>query len=60
MIYGYARVSSTAQDLQLQMKELERAGVPAENIYAEKFTGTTQERPKWQKLYNQLQKGYDI
>lgn len=60
MIYGYARVSGTGQDLELQVKELEQAGVPAENIYAEKFTGTTQERPKWQKLYNQLRKGDEI
>jgi DNA invertase Pin-like site-specific DNA recombinase len=57
MIYGYARVSGTGQDLEQQVKELEQAGVPAENIYAEKFTGTTRNRPKWQKLYNQLQKG---
>jgi DNA invertase Pin-like site-specific DNA recombinase len=60
VIYGYARVSGTGQDLELQCKELEQAGVPAENIYAEKFTGTTQDRPKWQKLYDQLQKGDEI
>lgn len=57
MIYGYARVSGTGQDLEQQVKELEQAGVPAENIYAEKFTGTTQDRPKWQELYDKLQKG---
>ena len=57
MIYGYARVSGTGQDLELQVKELEQAGVPATNIYAEKFTGTTSNRPKWQELYNKLQKG---
>lgn len=57
MIYGYARVSGTGQDLELQCKELEQAGVPATNIYAEKFTGTTQDRPKWNELYNKLQKG---
>lgn len=57
MIYGYARVSGTGQDLELQVKELEQAGVPAENIYAEKFTGTTSNRPKWNELYNKLQKG---
>lgn len=57
MIYGYARVSGTGQDLELQCKELEQAGVPAENIYAEKFTGTTSNRPKWNELYNKLQKG---
>lgn len=56
MIYGYARVSGTGQDLELQVKELEQAGVPAENIYAEKFTGTTSNRPKWQELYDKLQK----
>lgn len=60
MIYGYARVSGTGQDLELQVKELEQAGVPTENIYAEKFTGTTRNRPKWQKLYGQLQKDDEI
>lgn len=60
MIYGYARVSGTGQDLELQVKQLEQAGVPKENIFAEKFTGTTQERPKWKKLYGQLQKGDEI
>lgn len=57
VIYGYARVSGTGQDLELQVKELEQAGVPATNIYAEKFTGTTSNRPKWQELYDKLQKG---
>lgn len=57
VIYGYARVSGTGQDLELQVKELEQAGVPTENIYAEKFTGTTKDRPKWQELYDKLQKG---
>lgn len=60
MIYGYARVSGTGQDLELQVKELEQAGVPTGNVYAEKFTGTTRNRPKWQKLYSQLRKGDEI
>lgn len=57
MIFGYARVSGTGQDLEQQVEELKQAGVPADQIYAETFTGTTQDRPQWQKLYSQLRKG---
>ena len=56
MIFGYARVSGTGQDLELQRKQLEQAGVPATNIYAEKFTGTTKDRPQWNELYRQLRR----
>lgn len=56
MDFGYARVSGTGQDLQLQVKQLEQAGVPADQIYAEKFTGTTKDRPAWNELYRQLRK----
>ncbi|MDC2829536.1 recombinase family protein [Limosilactobacillus mucosae] len=57
MDFGYARVSGTGQDLKQQVKELEQAGVPKDQIYAETFTGTTRDRPEWQKLYRQLRKG---
>ena len=44
MKFGYARVSGLSQDLKLQVKQLEDQGVPRENIYAEKFTGTKVDR----------------
>ena len=36
--YGYARVSTTGQDLQSQIKHLENEN--CEKIFSEKFTGT--------------------
>ena len=57
MKFGYARVSGLSQDLEQQKQQLIDHDVPEENIYAEKFTGTTEQRPEWQKLYKQLRKG---
>ncbi|WP_367298212.1 recombinase family protein [Loigolactobacillus coryniformis] len=52
MKYGYARVSTPDQKLENQIQQLEDAG--AEKIYQEKFTGTTTERPEFNKLLNEL------
>lgn len=60
MKFGYARVSGLSQDLELQVKQLEAQGVPRENIYAEKFTGTKEERPQWLKLSKQLRKDDEV
>lgn len=57
MIFGYVRVSGMGQDLKLQVNQLKQAGVPADQIYAEKYRGTTKDRPQWNKLYHQLRKG---
>lgn len=57
MIFGYARVSGMGQDLKLQVSQLKQAGVPTDQIYAEKYRGTTKDRPLWNKLYRQLRKG---
>jgi DNA invertase Pin-like site-specific DNA recombinase len=43
MIYGYARVSTTAQDETSQVRQLEAAG--CEKVFREKITGTTADRP---------------
>jgi DNA invertase Pin-like site-specific DNA recombinase len=48
MIYGYARVSTGAQDLTSQLAELKAAG--CEKVFREKITGTTAERPQLRKL----------
>lgn len=60
MKFGYARVSGLSQDLKLQVKQLEAQGVPRENIYAEKFTGTKEDRPEWLKLSKQLRKDDEV
>ena len=44
MIYGYARVSTAAQDETGQVHQLKAAG--CEKVFREKITGTTADRPQ--------------
>jgi len=55
MIYGYARVSTDAQDLTSQLAQLKAAG--CEKVFREKITGTTADRPQLQKLMKALAPG---
>jgi DNA invertase Pin-like site-specific DNA recombinase len=55
MIYGYARVSTDAQDLTSQLAQLKAAG--CEKVSREKITGTTADRPQLQKLMKALAPG---
>src|SRR3954467_11415575 len=55
MIYGYARVSTDAQDLTIQRDQLTAAG--CERIYSDKFTGTDADRPQLKKLMATLGPG---
>ena len=54
VIYGYARVSTEEQSLQLQLDELHKHGV--DNIVLEK-DGGSKDRPKLKKLIASLQEG---
>lgn len=55
MKYGYARVSTLAQDLDAQIQALQAEG--CEVIYKEKFTGTKIDRPEFNKVIEALQEG---
>jgi DNA invertase Pin-like site-specific DNA recombinase len=55
MIYGYARVSTVAQDLTSQLAQLKAAG--CEKVFREKITGTTADRPQLKKLMAALAAG---
>ncbi|GGJ64466.1 recombinase family protein [Virgibacillus salexigens] len=55
MKYGYARVSTTVQDLEVQIQALQAEG--CEEIYKEKFTGTKTDRPEFNKVLEVLQEG---
>ncbi|PFN66039.1 recombinase family protein [Bacillus cereus] len=55
MKYGYARVSTVSQELEVQLKALENEG--CENIYSEKFTGTKSDRPQLQEVLSLLKEG---
>ncbi|MBS2970539.1 recombinase family protein [Metabacillus sp. KIGAM252] len=55
MKYGYARVSTVGQDLQMQLNTLKSES--CEKIYSEKFTGTKVNRPQFQELLSKLKGG---
>lgn len=55
MIYGYARVSTAQQDYATQIADLKKAG--ATKIFKDKYTGTTANRPKFDKLMTTIKNG---
>jgi DNA invertase Pin-like site-specific DNA recombinase len=55
MIYGYARVSTAAQDETGQVRQLKAAG--CEKVFREKITGMTADRPQLKKLISRLAAG---
>src|SRR6476661_8035559 len=55
MIYGYARVSTAAQDETGQVRQLKAAG--CEKVFREKITSTTADRPQLAKLMKALAPG---
>lgn len=55
MIYGYARVSTAAQDLTAQRAQLDAAG--CDRVYCEKITGTHADRPQLRRLLAAVQPG---
>ena len=55
MIFGYARVSTQDQNLDLQIDALKQYGV--DQIFQEKMTGTKRERPQLDEMLKYLRKG---
>lgn len=55
MIYGYARVSTVSQELEVQLQALESEGATV--IYKEKFTGTKTDRPQLNELLSKINEG---
>ncbi|MEL6148910.1 MAG: recombinase family protein [Chloroflexota bacterium] len=58
MKIGYARVSTTDQDLNLQLDALNAAG--CERIYHEKISGANKNRPQLRQLLDHLREGDEI
>ena len=57
MLIGYARVSTDEQNLDLQRDALLKAGVAAKDLYTDKVTGVTSERPGLQAALTHLREG---
>src|SRR5919197_789196 len=57
MLIGYARVSTNEQNLDLQRDALLKAGVAAKDIYTDKITGTTAQRPGLDQALSHLRAG---
>lgn len=56
-LIGYARVSTADQNLEGQLDALKEAGVKTRNIYAEKITGKTKDRPQLRECLDNLEPG---
>lgn len=56
-LWGYARVSTDDQKLDLQLDALNRAGVITERIYVEKLSGARSNRPELAKVLKQCREG---
>ncbi len=56
-IYGYVRVSSADQNEERQMVALAQAGVVAKNIFMDKQSGKSFDRPQYKKMVNKLKSG---
>ena len=59
MIYGYCRVSTKHQRITRQVTNIKEV-YPTATIIKEFYTGTTQNRPLWDKLMKQIRPGDTI
>lgn len=56
-LFGYARVSTSQQSLELQVKALKAAGVSPSRIFSDKATGSNTDRPGLQTLQIKVEDG---
>ena len=61
-IYAYCRVSTERQSLKRQIDNIAAAypDIQERDYFTEKYTGTTADRPEWQKLLGRVQPGDTI
>lgn len=55
-VYGYCRISTPAQSIERQVRNI-LAAYPSAKITKETYTGRTTARPKWEQLQRKLQSG---
>lgn len=60
MIFGYARVSTAEQSLDLQLDALLKEGISHKNIYTDKVSSTKEERKSLTKLLDYVREGDTI
>lgn len=60
MKFGYARVSTLEQNLDLQQDALLAAGCDTKNIYTDTTTGSKSDRPGLNKLLDKLRSGDEV
>jgi len=60
MVFGYARVSTSDQSLNLQLDALLKEGIHKKNIYKDKVSSTVEERKNLQKLWESVREGDTI
>lgn len=56
-LFGYARVSTSDQNLDRQIDMLHEYGVQDDHLYIDKFTGSTLVRPAFEELQKRLRSG---
>ena len=55
--FGYARVSTTGQNLARQLFALHEAGIPDADIFTDQKSGKDFDRPAWKRLLRKLRPG---
>ena len=55
--YGYVRISSTDQNEDRQMVEMEKVGIKEDMIYVDKQSGKDFNRPQYKEMVSRLQEG---